>query len=778
MKFDPTLDGEIHTHKDDDFKGWYIGSVQDTEKGPSITLTVEDFREGRRHHFKEQPEGLTKKELHAVEARNRQEKEIVERKARELQESVAKRAEEEVIRLQNAQGDFRVSRYLAKKGLDKFAIPGTLYKYNPSIDTINLIIPMKDVEGRIWGFQSIDDDGQKCFLDGQKTDSLYHLIGKLDPNGVIYVVEGYATGVTIHATTGRTVAVAFNAFGLTTVGAALRGAYPNLRIVFCGDEDNWKLDGRGLPYRTGYKKSREAARLTQGSHCKVSFKDIDAKTVQANKPTDFNDLLLLAGADAVVSQIEDHFETAPHEYIPTEHTGFHDEITTKSGIKHEPNYVDLRDYFDRHSPHITLAGGKVVYVWTGEYYKKVKPSDLGAFADREFMIAEREVCTNRMASEFEGKVTRSNLKDIDWFYSTTEGMVNFNNGILDFHTGELTPRNMDRGFRNILEYDYDSNAQAPEFDLFMERLFPNDNETQLMLLEQMGYAISGDTYWQPSALLLVGKGSNGKSTYLRVIESLLNSDFVTSLTLEDLKSDQHRAALDGALVNLSEENEPDSLHKSEKFKNLSDGGLCRAKVVYEATYDFKNRAKFFFAFNEMPRSKDDSQGLSRRLFIAEFKADFEKQKKDPHILKKLKAERSGIFNKARSAYLEAKNRGHFTKSQRAKESLDQFQFDSNPVAQFAYEMNIRPWNGEKLPTNPPKWAENSSDGVPFVAINELHHEYAEWAKKHGYTPHNVVHFSRKLRGILGDNCPVARVMENGMRRRIVTRVLWCGELEA
>lgn len=89
-----------------------------------------------------------------------------------------------------------------------------------------LMVPVRDTAGTLHGLQFIMPDGSKRFKTGTAVAGCYHGIGK--PNGRLYIVEGYATGASVHEATGEAVAIAFNAGNLKPVAEALRGKTWNL----------------------------------------------------------------------------------------------------------------------------------------------------------------------------------------------------------------------------------------------------------------------------------------------------------------------------------------------------------------------------------------------------------------------------------------------------------------------------------------------------------------------------------------------------------------------
>jgi putative DNA primase/helicase len=158
-----------------------------------------------------------------------------------------------------------------------------------------LIVPMRDTAGQLRSLQSIALTGDKRFLFGGQIKGCYHAMGK--PAGLLIVCEGYATGASIHESTGYAVAVAFNAGNLGPVALALRAKYPGLKIVIAADDDHL-TDGN-----PGLTKATAAALSVGGFVAKPQF-----PATRGGKDTDFNDLHQLAGAAAVkacISEIEE-----------------------------------------------------------------------------------------------------------------------------------------------------------------------------------------------------------------------------------------------------------------------------------------------------------------------------------------------------------------------------------------------------------------------------------------------------------------------------------------
>ena len=198
--------------------------------------------------------------------------------------------------------------YLTRKGVQAYGLrvgkwplsrkDGTHYGNAENV----LLIPVRDSTGKITTLQGIFDvvpEGYKTdktlLKNGQKSGS-FHVIGQPGDGGTIALVEGYATGATVHQLTGWCVVVCFDRNNLKPVAELFRKANPGELLVICADNDS---QTEGNPGVTNAKMAAAAV------HARViipEFTEADAK----NGATDFNDLLHCYGADVATRQLTAH----------------------------------------------------------------------------------------------------------------------------------------------------------------------------------------------------------------------------------------------------------------------------------------------------------------------------------------------------------------------------------------------------------------------------------------------------------------------------------------
>jgi putative DNA primase/helicase len=129
---------------------------------------------------------------------------------------------------------------------------------------------------------------------GGRKSGCYFVIGNLENSEQIFICEGYATGATIHECTSTPVVVAFDTSGLKPVAKLLRAKYPDAKIVVCADNDQFHENC----VNPGVEKATEAAKEAGAYVVKPEFKDL------STKPTDFNDLFVLEGIEAVQNALQ------------------------------------------------------------------------------------------------------------------------------------------------------------------------------------------------------------------------------------------------------------------------------------------------------------------------------------------------------------------------------------------------------------------------------------------------------------------------------------------
>ncbi len=156
----------------------------------------------------------------------------------------------------------------------------------------NLLVPMRDVAGKIWSLQTIDQDGGKLYLKNGRKTGTHAVLGKLEPNAPIIIAEGYATAATMREVTGLPAVAAFDSGNLLDVAKAYREADPTRPIILAGDNDH-HLPRRETPLpNVGMEKATMAVEAVGGVLLLPAFTPADGGT-------DWNDYAAQHGREAL-----------------------------------------------------------------------------------------------------------------------------------------------------------------------------------------------------------------------------------------------------------------------------------------------------------------------------------------------------------------------------------------------------------------------------------------------------------------------------------------------
>lgn len=248
-------DGKIHRYptngKPGDKAGWYAlrgdglaaGIFGCWRSGVSNTWHASNLH------------NLTQKERQAHQERLRHlEQQREEETARGYEEAAARAAE---IWESGAPAD-AAHLYLVQKGVQANGLRlyrGDLRIAGKSVDGA-LLVPLRDVDGKLWSLEFICADGEKRFLPGGRKQGCFHALKHISESVTdVCIVEGYATGASVQQAVDLPVVIAFDAGNLTAVAQTIKGNHPHACIRICGDNDKSGI---------GQNKAREAAQAVNG----------------------------------------------------------------------------------------------------------------------------------------------------------------------------------------------------------------------------------------------------------------------------------------------------------------------------------------------------------------------------------------------------------------------------------------------------------------------------------------------------------------------------------
>jgi len=269
--------------------------------------------------------------------------------------------------------------------------------------------------------------------------------------------------------------------------------------------------------------------------------------------------------------------------------------------------------------------------------------------------------------------------------------VLFKNGVYDLATQQLLPHSPEYVISNQIPWDYNPNAYSELVDKTLNKLACNDPEIRTLLEECIGY-----TFYRDSKLgkcfVFIGEKNNGKSTFLFMLNSLLGDDNYCSVDLTNMSRELDIASLANKLANIKDDISDGYMEglNVSLFKQVCTGNRCRGKFLYNDPFDFYPYATLIFSANNIPRIKDPTGAVTKRMIIIPFNAVFTKEDPDfdPFINEKLcKPDcMEYLINIGINALQNVIQRNGFSSSKKATKEINDYKISNDSVLSFIQEV--------------------------------------------------------------------------------------------
>ena len=298
-------------------------------------------------------------------------------------------------------------------------------------------------------------------------------------------------------------------------------------------------------------------------------------------------------------------------------------------------------------------------------------------------------------------------------------VINFINGTL-----EIEPEIKFREHRAedcctyCLDYPYDPSARSDAWSQFLDTVTNHDDKKICLLQELSGYVLYPDNRLQKCAVL-IGSGANGKSVFLNVLTKIFGSANISNVEMSSLSQDFQVIQLMNSMLNISAETRTNVAGAESKFKQITAGDEISACYKGKDYITFKPRAKMFLACNEYVKSSDTTEGWTRRFCFVDFPMHFV-ENPNPDNPEELPIDRdieikltttdslSAIFNWVLQGYQMLKACGYFTEPDDQKAINEEFKELSNPLIEFAKEVEIEnPLSNNQLYDRYKDWCDDS-----------------------------------------------------------------------
>ncbi len=297
-------------------------------------------------------------------------------------------------------------------------------------------------------------------------------------------------------------------------------------------------------------------------------------------------------------------------------------------------------------------------------------------------------------------------------------LFNCQNGTLDLKTAQFRDHCREDLITKLAPVKYDAKSTCAEWSKFLSRVTNGDQELIDFLQRAAGYSLSGDIS-EHALFLLLGKGANGKSTFLEALRYVwgdysMSADFSSFIASKGSNVRNDLARLSGARLVTAVESQLNRHLAEEVIKQITGGDTITARFLYREHFEFRPQFKLFLATNNKPRIRGTDFAIWRRIHLAPFDVTIPREDQDKLLPEKLRSEASGILRWAVEGFMSWQRMGLKPPLEVARATAD-YRSEQDVLQQFIEEICI-------------------ADASAETSAADLYSAYRKWCESAGEFP--------------------------------------------
>ena len=280
------------------------------------------------------------------------------------------------------------------------------------------------------------------------------------------------------------------------------------------------------------------------------------------------------------------------------------------GVFHDAIYQHIKQEYN------LFAMGGTVYIYDNGVYK---PDFSGAQLKTliKSFIYPQFIKSTTINNIFALFLMDSELeKTFDEINNYPAHWINFQNGFYDPKEKKMVKHSPEYFSINQLPHAFSPSAklEGKAIEEWLNFIAPEPDSRE-MILQFSGYCLGRDVS-QQKFMILNGEGGSGKSTLIRLIESMVGSENISSISLLEMQQRFASFGLMGKLLNSCADLEIAALEDTSVLKKALGEDRLRGERKGCDAISFKSYAKMIFSTNELPTVRAErTNGFYRRLLI-------------------------------------------------------------------------------------------------------------------------------------------------------------------
>lgn len=397
---------------------------------------------------------------------------------------------------------------------------------------------------------------------------------------------------------------------------------------------------------------------------------------------------------------------------------------------------------------------------------------LGVYLGDEVGIYSTDVLTiQRLIYHEERRYTKRDVEDVIFKITmlvkskpqeSNPNLIPVENGIYNVKEHRLLPFSKEYVFTSKVATKWIENAPKPSWDVDeWFNVIANHNPDVVTLLWQIIAECLNGNYTRGKFFILVGTGNNAKGTFSQMLIHLIGEDNVSNLRMEQIGERFSPSTMIGKVANIGDDIKGDYLPESQNLLSITTGDTIMVEPKREQAFSVTLTTTMVFSANKIPKIKNTSNGLYRRMCIVPFLADFNGSIEDKSIKhEKIKRQdvQEYILYKALAQEFEK-----FIEPGIVSNMLNEYKKFNDPLVEFFDEV----------------WADDEYTNCQKIPTDYVYKKYVSYCDSGNYGTKSLRSFVIEFEKMLGDQWekkkarPGNDFLDNEWHLKIYSKPLQC-----
>ncbi|WP_429975941.1 DNA primase family protein [Enterococcus sp. DIV0086] len=224
--------------------------------------------------------------------------------------------------------------------------------------------------------------------------------------------------------------------------------------------------------------------------------------------------------------------------------------------------------------------------------------------------------------------------------TTDKNLIVVKNGVYHRKKHKLLPFSSKYVFVNKIDTNYIPNAKEPDFkdwnfSEWIKELSDGNASKEKLLWQLFAVTINANYISEVAVFFYSEQGRTGKSTFQQLLINLVGKQNASSLKIKEFESDFKLASAYGHSLIVGDDNNPKDFNgTSENFKSVITGDTVLLNPKGREPFSTILTPFVVQSMNGLPRFKDITDGLQRRLRIILFNHSYKGEKNNRNIKEK------------------------------------------------------------------------------------------------------------------------------------------------